>query len=310
MQPKVNYLITIVGPTAIGKTALAIQLANYYNCEIISSDSRQFFKEMTIGTAVPTPQELALAPHHFIQNKSIFENYSVGDFETEALKKLDELFTTQPIQIVVGGSGLYVDAILKGFDEFPEIDPEIRNQIKKDYEENGLLFLQNQLQKYDIDQYTFLKKNNPQTLENPQRMMRFLEVTLGSGNPYSSYLGKRTQSRNFVPICIGLTADREKMYERINMRVDAMLNNGLVAEVKALHTYKELNALQTVGYKEIFDFLDHKVDLPFAVEEIKKNTRRFAKRQITWFKRLENIKWFDYQSQTDDIIQYLNSKIK
>lgn len=302
-----NYLITIVGPTAIGKTALAIKLANYYNCEIISCDSRQFFKEMNIGTAVPNEIELSQAKHHFIQNKSIFENYTVGDFEIEALKKLDQLFTQNNVQVLVGGSGLYVDAILKGFDEFPDIDLEVREKLILDYQNNGISYLQNKLQELDPNYYLYLHENNPQTLENPQRMMRFLEVTIGSGQAYSSFLGKRSNNRNFVPIIIGLTAEREQMYDRINKRVDLMLKNGLLDEVKALYPNKNLNALQTVGYREIFDFLDGITTLDFAIEEIKKNTRRFAKRQITWFKRTENIKWFDYQTNTQEFINYINT---
>jgi tRNA dimethylallyltransferase len=302
-----NYLITIVGPTAIGKTALAIKLANFYNCEIISCDSRQFFKEMNIGTAVPSEIELSQAKHHFIQNKSIFENYTVGDFEIEALKKLDQLFTQNNVQVLVGGSGLYVDAILKGFDEFPDIDLEVREKLILDYQNNGISYLQNKLQELDPNYYLYLHENNPQTLENPQRMMRFLEVTIGSGQAYSSFLGKRSNNRNFVPIIIGLTAEREQMYDRINKRVDLMLKNGLLDEVKTLYPNKNLNALQTVGYREIFDFLDGITTLDFAIEEIKKNTRRFAKRQITWFKRTENIKWFDYQTNTQEFINYINT---
>lgn len=307
---KQNFLITIVGPTAIGKTAVAIQLANYYNCEIISCDSRQFFKEMSIGTAVPSAHELKQAKHHFIQNKSITENYTVGDFEIEALQLLDQLFQKNNIQILVGGSGLYVDAVLKGFDEFPDVDVSVRENLIEEYQNNGITFLQNKLQELDPKYYQFLSENNPQTLENPQRMMRFLEVTIGSGTPYSSFLGKRKNIRNFTPIIIGLDADREKMYQRINLRVDLMLQNGLLDEVKALEPSRHLNALQTVGYRELFDYLDQKSTLDFAVEEIKKNTRRFAKRQITWFKRTENTQWFDYLTPINNITTYINSKIQ
>nr|WP_317632548.1 tRNA (adenosine(37)-N6)-dimethylallyltransferase MiaA [uncultured Flavobacterium sp.] len=309
-MPKQNFLITIVGPTAIGKTTLAIQLANYYNCEIISCDSRQFFKEMSIGTAVPSENELKQAKHHFIQNKSITENYTVGDFEIEALQLLDQLFQKNNIQILVGGSGLYVDAVLKGFDEFPDVDVSVRENLIEEYQNNGITFLQNKLQELDPKYYQFLSENNPQTLENPQRMMRFLEVTIGSGTPYSSFLGKRKNIRNFTPIIIGLDADREKMYQRINLRVDLMLQNGLLDEVKALEPSRHLNALQTVGYRELFDYLDQKSTLDFAVEEIKKNTRRFAKRQITWFKRTENTQWFDYLTPINNITTYINSKIQ
>jgi tRNA dimethylallyltransferase len=295
----VNYLITIIGPTAIGKTALSIALAQYFDCEIISCDSRQFYKEMKIGTAVPNSQELASAPHHFIQHKSIFDTYTVGDFEREAIEKLGQLFKKNNIQILVGGSGLYVDAILKGFDDFPDIDEAIRNQVRINYQDNGIEFLQKTLHELDNNYYLFLLNNNPQTLQNPQRMMRFVEVCLGTQQPYSSFLNKKKNNRNFTPIIIGLNADRETMYTRINQRVDNMLNEGLLEEVEQLFVHKNLNALQTVGYRELFDYFDGKTSLEFAVEEIKKNTRRFAKRQLTWFKRTENTTWFDYMTDID-----------
>ena len=304
-----NFLITIIGPTAIGKTALSIKLAQHFNCDIISSDSRQFFKEMKIGTAVPSEEELAAAKHHFIQNKSIFENYSVGDFEIETLQKLDELFTTNNVQIMVGGSGLYVDAVLKGFDEFPDIDFSVREEINSKYDELGIEYLQSTLRELDLEYYTKLETENPQTLVNPQRMKRFVEVCLGTGKPYSTFLGKRSIKRDFIPIIIGLQADREIMYDRINQRVDIMFKEGLLDEVKQLYSHKDLNALQTVGYRELFDYLDGKTTLEFAIEEIKKNTRRFAKRQITWFKRTENTTWFDYKTDIKNIISSIESKI-
>lgn len=297
-----NTLIIVVGTTAIGKTSKAIELAKHYDCEIISCDSRQFFKEMTIGTAVPSQAELQEVSHHFIQNKSIFESYSVGDFEREALQKLDELFQKNTTQVMVGGSGLYVDAIIKGFDDFPEIDPSIRDGIKKKYEEKGISFLQEKLQEVDFDYYEKLKTENPQTLENPQRMMRFVEVSVGSGKPYSSYLNQKKNTRNFKTILIGLEADREVIYDRINQRVDIMINNGLVDEAKELFVHKNLNALQTVGYRELFDYFEGKTSLDFAIEEIKKNTRRFAKRQLTWFKRNPDILWFDYKTSVEEIV--------
>ncbi|MBC7748312.1 MAG: tRNA (adenosine(37)-N6)-dimethylallyltransferase MiaA [Methylotenera sp.] len=303
-----KYLITIIGPTAIGKTALSIILANYFKCDIISCDSRQFFKEMTIGTAVPSKLELAAANHHFIQNKSILENYTVGDFEKEAIIKLDELFLTNDYAILVGGSGLYVDAILKGFDEFPEINPAIRSDINAYYEKLGIGYLQQKLEVLDPDYYKTLSIENPQTLQNPQRMMRFVEVCIGSGKPYSSFLNQKKNSRNFTPILIGLEADRKIIYSRINQRVDIMMNEGLLAEAKSLFPNKELNALQTVGYRELFSYFDREISLEFAIEEIKKNTRRFSKRQITWFKRNENTKWFDFETPYEKIVEYINSK--
>lgn len=297
-----NTLITVVGTTAIGKTSKAIELAKYYDCEIISCDSRQFFKEMTIGTAVPSEAELQEVPHHFIQNKSIFESYSVGDFEREALQKLDELFQKNSTQIMVGGSGLYVDAIIKGFDDFPEIEPLVRDTIKKGYEQKGILFLQNKLKEVDSGYYAKLQVENPQTLENPQRMMRFIEVSVGSGRPYSSFLNQKKNTRNFNTILIGLEAEREVIYNRINQRVDIMINSGLIDEAKELFIHKDLNALQTVGYRELFDYFEGKISLEVAIEEIKKNTRRFAKRQLTWFKRNPDILWFDYQTSVEEIV--------
>ena len=304
-----KFLITIVGPTAIGKTALSISLAQHFNCDILSCDSRQFFKEMNIGTAVPSLEELALAKHHFIQNKSIFDTYNVGDFEKEAIAKLDELFLTNNLVILVGGSGLYVDAILKGFDTFPEISPDIRKTIQSNYEKLGIAYLQKQLQELDPTYFQKLALENPQTLQNPQRMMRFVEVCLGSGAPYSSFLNQKQNSRNFTPILIGLEAERTVIYDRINQRVDSMMNQGLLAEAKELFLYKELNALQTVGYRELFSFFEGEFTLEFAIEEIKKNTRRFSKRQLTWFKRNEESIWFDYLTDKDEIIKYLANRI-
>lgn len=304
-----NYLITIIGPTAIGKTSLSIELAKHFNCDIISCDSRQFFKEMKIGTAVPTDEELAKANHHFIQNKSIFENYSVGDFEMEALTKLDALFLQNNIQILVGGSGLYVDAVLKGFDDFPEIDIHVRNQINSDFEKLGIEYLQQEVKEKDATFYNKLLVENPQTLQNPQRMKRFVEVCIGTGKPYSSFIGQKKNKRNFTPIIIGLEAERTVIYDRIDQRVAVMMENGLLAEAQKLHPNKEFNALQTVGYRELFDFFDKKTSLDFAIEQIKINTRRFAKRQMTWFKRTENGIWFDYTTDKSTIIKSILQKM-
>lgn len=304
-----NYLIVIVGPTAIGKTALSIKLAQHFGCDILSCDSRQFFKEMRIGTAVPNQNELAAAKHHFIQNKSIFENYSVGDFEKEAISKLEALFQKNNIQIVVGGSGLYVNAILKGFDDFPEVSNEIRENIRTQYEKYGIEILQKKLEELDKHYYSTLLKENPQTLQNPQRMMRFVEVCMASNLPYSYFLNQKKNQRNFEPIIIGLEAEREIMYDRINQRVDIMMQGGLLEEAKKVYPNKELNALQTVGYRELFDYFDDKTTLEFAIEQIKMNTRRFAKRQLTWFKRNENTTWFAYLTNKNDIINFITKRI-
>jgi tRNA dimethylallyltransferase len=305
-----KYLITIIGPTAIGKTSLSIALAQQFQCEIISCDSRQFFKEMRIGTAVPMDLELAAAPHHFIQNKSIFENYSVGDFEKEAIAKLNELFKTNDFAILVGGSGLYVDAILKGFDSFPDIDTSVREKVNENYEQHGISYLQDQLALLDSNYFKKISLENPQTLQNPQRMMRFVEVCIGTGKPYSSFLNQAKNNRNFTPIIIGLEAERSVMYDRINQRVDIMINDGLLAEAEKLYPHKELNALQTVGYRELFAHFDGESTLDFAIDEIKKNTRRFSKRQLTWFKRTENAQWFDYLTDRAKIIQYIKTSLQ
>lgn len=301
MAIKTKFLITVVGPTAIGKTAMAIRLAQHYNCEIISCDSRQFFKEMTIGTAVPTAEELAFSQHHFIHNKSISDEYTVGDFEKEAIAKLDSLFKHSNFAVLVGGSGLYVDAVLNGFDEFPAIDPAIRERLSKEYAEFGIATLQEQLESLDPDYFRVVD------VENPQRLMRALEVCIGSGMPYSSFLGNKKNNREFVPILVGLEADREIIYDRINGRVDIMMTEGLLDEAKLLYPHRNRNALQTVGYRELFAYFDGEFTLDFAVSEIKKNTRRFAKRQLTWFKRNEATTWFNYQDDFKQITKYIDS---
>lgn len=298
-----KYLITVVGPTAIGKTAMAIEVAQHFNCNIISADSRQFFKEMAIGTAVPSDEELTAVPHHFIQNKSIFENYTVGDFERDAIVKLDELYQTNDFMVLVGGSGLYIDAVLKGFDDFPDIDPMVRHKLIEDYEAKGIEFLQSELLRLDPVHYANVAK------ENPQRLMRALEVCRASGRPYSSFLNIKKNSRNFTPIIIGLEADRELMYDRINQRVDIMDANGLIEEARELYPHKNLNALQTVGYRELFSYFDGEITKDFAIEEIKKNTRRFAKRQMTWFKRTEGAAWFDFKTPAQEIINYIEKQL-
>lgn len=296
---KQKKLIVLVGPTAIGKTALSIILAQYFNCEIVSCDSRQFFKEMQIGTAVPTTTELAAVQHHFIQNKSIFDQYTVGDFEKEAIHTLDELYQNNDFAILVGGSGLYVDAVIKGFDEFPEIETSVRSAVTFNYEQLGIGYLQTELQKLDPNYFEVVAK------ENPQRMMRALEVCIGTGKPYSTFLNQKKNSRNFTPIFIGLEAERSLIYDRINQRVDCMIEEGLLEEVEKLVSFKNLNALQTVGYKELFRYVEGEISLEFAIDEIKKNTRRFAKRQLTWFKKNENTIWFDYLTDRQEIIQQI-----
>ena len=300
---KEPLLITIVGPTAIGKTALSIQLATHFNTEIISCDSRQFYKEMRIGTAVPSGEELNAAPHHFIQNRSIFDTYNVGDFERDALHKLNKLFETNTVVIMVGGSGLYVDAVLNGLDYFPKVQPEIRAQLNETLLSKGIQHLQQQLKELDIETYHSI------TLDNPQRVIRALEVCIGSGHPYSSFKNKPKEKRNFRSIKIGLNADRAIIYDRINQRVDIMLKEGLLEEAKTVYPHKNLNALQTVGYRELFSFFDGNISKEFAIEEIKKNTRRFAKRQLTWFRKDTSIVWFDYNTTHQTIVKTLNKSL-
>lgn len=304
-KQKDKYVITVVGTTAIGKTALGVALAEHFKCDIISADSRQFFKEMSIGTAVPTEEELEKSKHHFIQNLSIFDSYSVGDYEKDALKKIKELHKTNDVVILLGGSGLYVDAVLNGLDYFPKVNPEIREQLKKELENVGIESLQKKLKKLDAVAYNTIEINNP------QRLIRALEISIGTGKAYSSYLNKNKKAeRKFSTIKIGLTADREIIYKRINQRVDIMIANGLLDEAKKLHQHKVLNALQTVGYKELFSYFEKKITLDFAIEEIKKNTRRFAKRQVTWFKRDKSITWFNYLQDQEKIIELIISKYK
>jgi len=296
-------LITIVGPTAVGKTSLSILIASYFNTEIISCDSRQFYKEMTIGTAVPEKEELAVVPHHFIQNRSVFEDYNVGTYERDALNVLDTLFKKHNTVVMVGGSGLYVKAVLEGLDDFPKIDPSIRLELKHVLETEGIIPLQDQLKKLDVTTY------NTIDIENPQRVIRALEICIGSNLPYSSYTGKLKKKRKFNSIVIGLNGEREKIYERINRRVDLMVEKGLLDEAKKLYPNKELNALQTVGYKELFSFFEEKVTKDEAIQEIKKNTRRFAKRQLTWFNKDVSIYWFDFETDTDNILKKIEDVI-
>jgi tRNA dimethylallyltransferase len=297
-------LITIVGPTAIGKTSLSIALAKHYNAPILSCDSRQFYKETKIGTAVPSDEEQAQAKHYFIQDRSIFNDYNVGQFERDALVKLEELFKNHDVIIMVGGSGLYVDAVLKGLDYFPNIAPEIRESLNKKLEVEGLVSLQNQLESLDKETFESI------TIDNPHRVIRALEVCIGSGKTYSSFKNKPKEPRNFNSIKVGLNAERSIIYDRINQRVDIMIANGLLTEAKQVYPHKSLNALQTVGYRELFSHFDGEISLEFAIQEIKKNTRRFAKRQLTWFRKDVNTEWFDFKEDKSNIIQAIEKLIK
>ncbi|MBT8253084.1 MAG: tRNA (adenosine(37)-N6)-dimethylallyltransferase MiaA [Flavobacteriaceae bacterium] len=300
----INHLISIIGPTAIGKTSLSISVAKYFDAEIISADSRQFYKEMRIGTAVPSKAELDAVKHHFIQHKSVLEPYSVGQFERDALVKLEELFSKHPIAVMVGGSGLYLKAVTAGLNEFPDVDPTVRSKLNEKWQSEGLDSLQKQLKTLDPKTYEQI------AVDNPHRVIRALEICIGTGKPYSSFLKTEIKSRPFRTLTIGLTAERQLIYDRINERVDMMMNQGLLQEAKALHPFKAYNALNTVGYKELFAFLENSCDLSEAVSEIKKNTRRFAKRQLTWFNKDDSIKWFDFDEPFENIVDYLENEIK
>lgn len=298
-----KYLISVVGPTAIGKTALSIKLAQHFKTDILSADSRQFYKEMSIGTAAPTKEELNTVKHHFIHHKSIQEDYNVGAFEKDALKTINELFKSHNIVIMVGGSGLYLNAITKGIDDFPEVESHIRKQLNEDFKIKGISYLQEKLKSLDLKSY------NTVAIDNPHRLIRALEICIGTGKPYSSFLNKSKVDRPFKTITIGLTAERDIIYNRINQRVDMMIQDGLLEEARGLYPYKTLNALNTVGYKEMFHFFDGSWTLDFAISEIKKNSRRFAKRQLTWFRKDQNVVWFDYLTDVHQIISELNKII-
>ena len=258
---------------------------------------------MQIGTAAPKLEELKKANHHFIHHKSVTEDYNVGAFEKDALSKLDKLFIKNDIVIMVGGSGLYVDAVTKGLDDFPEVDPSIRENLNAILKNKGFSELQEQLKKLDPLSYKTI------AIDNPHRVIRALEISIGTGKSYSSFLNKEKTDRNFQTNTIGLKAERSIIYERINKRVDLMMEEGLLEEVKSLLPYKNLNALNTVGYKEIFKYLDGDWNLKFAISEIKKNTRRFAKRQLTWYRKYESIFWFDYNSDFESIISTIKTQL-
>ncbi len=299
-----KVLVCILGPTAIGKTALSIAIAKHFATEIISADSRQFYKEMAIGTAVPSKEEFAQVPHHFIQHRSIHDHYTVGNFERAVLNTLKQLFKDNNIVVMVGGSGLYIDAVTKGLDPFPQVDPKIRTQLNQTRAKEGMKVLQEELKQVDPDYFEKVD------LANPHRVIRALGVCRASGKPYSSFLGQKKDQRPFKILTIGLIAERPEIYKRINSRVDHMMEQGLLEEARSLVPFKELNALQTVGYKELFNHLEGKWDLEFAVAEIKKNTRRFAKRQLTWFKKDPAVIWMDFEAGEEKVIETIKKQLK
>ena len=301
MHPKT--LIVIVGPTAIGKTELAIKVAQHFNTEIVSADSRQFYKEMSIGTAKPSGDELQAIKHHFIDSHSIHEEFTVGDFEAQALSTLNAILQSKEVAVLVGGSGLFIKAITEGFDNLPKTEPGLRKELNQLFDLEGILPLQEKLQKLDPLYYQEVDLNNP------QRIIRALEVSISSGQPYSSFRSHQTQTRPFSIIKIGLNTQRETLYNRINARVDNMINAGLINEVKSLLPYKHHNALNTVGYSEIFDALDGNLSMEVAIQNIKQNTRRFAKRQLTWFRKDVEIKWFEPEEK-DQVLTYISTRLQ
>jgi len=294
-------LITISGPTASGKTELSITLALNLNCSIISSDSRQFYKEMTIGTAVPSKYELSKVKHYCIQHKSINDNYTIKDFQIEALNIIKNELKINNNIIMVGGSGMYMDALIYGLDSFPEIIPEIRAEISSQYKDLGIKYLQNKLK--NLDPEYFLKVD----IHNHRRLIRALEVSLSSNKPYSSFLNNRKVNHDFKIINTAINCDRDILYERINDRVDEMLHRGLLNEVKSLVKFKNLRSMNTVGYKELFLYLENKTSFDDAVIEIKKNSRRFAKKQMTWLSNKKDIKWIKNNIEIDDFMNLINS---
>jgi tRNA dimethylallyltransferase len=297
---KEKKLIIVTGPTAIGKTAAGIVLAQHFGCEIISADSRQLYKEMNIGTAVPSAEELAAVKHYFIQTKSVFDYYNASMFEFEVLDLLNDLFKNTDTVLMVGGSTLYVDAVCYGIDDLPTVDLEIRKQVTERYQLEGIEYLRHQLKIMDPLHYEKVD------LKNPNRMMKAIEISIMTGKPYSSFLTSNQKKRDFKIVKLGLNCEREILFSRINNRVDKMIEAGLMEEVKNLEYARETNALKTVGYREIFDYFDQKTTLDEAIESIKVNTRRYAKRQITWFSRDKEMLWFQ-PDETQKMIDYIEA---
>ena len=298
-QSNKKYLVVIAGPTGIGKTKLSLALAEHFSTEIISADSRQFYKELIIGTATPSPSELNRITHHFINHKSITENYNVGEYESEAIQKLEELFNKYDLIILTGGSGLFINAVIYGLDSFPEIPPEIRKSLQLKFEQEGLSWVQHEVFIKDPEYFSQVDQSNP------QRLLRALEVCIATGKPFSSFKSGITKQRSFDTINILLNENRKKLYDKINQRVELMIEAGLVQEVKTLLPFKDLNALNTVGYKELFDYLEGKISLEQSIELIKQNSRRYAKRQLTWFRKNQSYHVFE-PDQLSEIKELIN----
>lgn len=302
-KPIKPFLISVVGPTAIGKTKLAIEVARNWSTEIISADSRQFFKELEIGTAKPSQEELKLAKHHFVNSHSIEEFYSAGEYGRDAEILLKKLFKSYPVVVAVGGSSLYLKSLWEGFDDIPKVDESIRMELDIELKEKGLTHLLEELKSGDLDYYNSVDRNNG------QRVVRALEVIRSTGQPFSSFRKSNEVKRNYENIKIGLDMDRSELFDRINKRMDVMIETGLFEEAEQLLPFRNHNALQTVGYSEIFDFLDGKYDKEEAIRLLKRNSRRYAKRQMTWFRRYGDIKWF-HPNQILDIVTHLRSQLE
>jgi tRNA dimethylallyltransferase len=297
-----RHLVVIAGPTAIGKTSLAISLAKYFNTEIISADSRQFFREMTIGTAKPSAEQLKMVKHHFVNSLSIHDEYNVGMFEADALHRLKELFKQYDLAILCGGSGLYINAVCNGMDVLPEKDAKLRDDLNLIYKENGIEALQEKLRELDPAYFEIVDK------ANPHRLIRGIEVCVITNMKYSELRKKNKAERPFISIKVGIEDEREKVYQKINERIDKMLAEGLEEEARALYPYKHLNALQAVGYTELFDYFEKKITITEAINLIKQHTRNYAKRQWTWFRKDKEIRWFN-SNETQKIIDYVKTKM-
>ncbi len=295
-------LLVLIGPTGVGKTELSLQLAEHYHTSIVSSDSRQLYADLQIGTAAPTPQQLQRVPHYLVSTLKLTDYYSAAQYEAEALSILETLFKQHPVVVLTGGSMMYVDAICKGIDDIPTVDADTRALMIRKYETEGLDSLCAELKLLDPEYYLIVD------LKNPKRVIHALEICYMTGKTYTSFRTQQVKQRPFDIIKIGLTRDREELYQRINLRVDQMMQEGLLEEARSVYPYRHLNSLNTVGYKELFNYLDGEWELPFAVEKIKQNSRIYSRKQMTWFKRDTEIRWF-HPEQSAEIFAYLDEKI-
>ena len=295
-------LIVLIGPTGVGKTELSLSIAERYHTDIVSADSRQLYADLKIGTAAPTPDQLARVNHHFVGTLKLTDYYSAAQYEAEVMKKLEELFKEHKVVLLTGGSMMYVDAVCKGIDDIPTVDKETRETMMKRYEEVGLEQLCGELKVLDPEYYAQVD------LKNPKRVIHALEICYMTGKTYTSFRTQSKKERPFDIIKVGLRREREELYDRINRRVDMMMEDGLLEEARSVYAYKDLNSLNTVGYKEMFKYLDGEWDLPFAIEKIKQNSRIYSRKQMTWFKRDEDITWF-HPDQKEDILAFIDSRL-